>query len=328
LLAQLAVLQIGISAQQFVAGDLLPPRFLTTPCWQRFWLVHLTLPTRKRLNSSVSWPKSGVRPRRKKMSKDAEHDKTTNVNNVLITCLNLFGVLSTVGACLITLVFGIWGLRNPEPVQRFVDEIISGETPTVTIVEIVVAATPPPGTPTDTPTKEPTTTPYPTYTPYPTPVPATPVVKVATTTPVPTPTELANTPPDSILEVGDWWKTNNVWLRINKVEFDTVPSELLIYLDLKNLTENKLVFSWIPAQNLTVVDNTGHIYEVRSSGDWERNEVVDPSTTIQLPFPGGGSNTWSTFDTFYFNQPVTELVLTVTDLSRISFARWRIKIPK
>jgi hypothetical protein len=41
----------GVPAQQFAVADLLPWHFSSLPCWQRWFKVKLSLPTRKRLSS-------------------------------------------------------------------------------------------------------------------------------------------------------------------------------------------------------------------------------------------------------------------------------------
>jgi hypothetical protein len=165
---------------------------------------------------------------------------------------------------------------------------------------------------------------------------STPIIKVTVITapsePLPkfspTPTEPPITSPDSILEVCEWWKQEGVWLRISKVRF-TQFGDVFVYLEIWNRTGSDLFFEWIPMANFSMTDNTGHIYPYDSF--WGQD--VDNSEFIEIDSMTSLSH-WSHVeaanyrDEYLYKGSVTELVFTVTDLSRITMAIWRIPVPK
>lgn len=156
-------------------------------------------------------------------------------------------------------------------------------------------------------------------------VTATPLPATSTPRPTATPTEPANTPEDAVLEVGEWWKANGVWLRVSEVEFRTyAPNFLIVSLELWNQTGDRLLFEWTVSGSFSLTDNTGHKYLLV---DGEDKEIYEPGELYPL-YQGPYASTFSSGDDFLFNASVTELYLTVTNLSRISYARFRIPVPK
>jgi len=144
----------------------------------------------------------------------------------------------------------------------------------------------------------------------------------------PTPTEPENTAQDSVLEIGEWWKHEGVWLKISEVEFD--PSGYIeIRIEFWNKTGTDLVFDWSPTGNFSLTDNTNHQYGYEwYSQSGVNNEVVSASDLIQLHHVHYGSPAVTFEDNHFFDTNVTALYFTVNDLSRVPLAIWHIVVPK
>ncbi len=180
---------------------------------------------------------------------------------------------------------------------------------TQTAYVVVVTATSPPVTETSTPTETlpPTETPTPSITPSPTTEP--------------------DTAPDSVLEFGDWWKEDGVWIRIGEYRLKD-DGYLAIRFEYWNKTDDILSFQWNPSVNFSLSDNTGHSYRYNSYFyNDENNELVDPGEVLIVE---NGSNYWTVAfeDDFMFNSSVNELILTVRDLSRIDEAQFKLQVKK
>ncbi len=159
---------------------------------------------------------------------------------------------------------------------------------------------------------------------------------VITATPLPTqiptpiPAEPINTPPDAILEVGEWWKHEGAWLKVSEVEFGT-SSWIEIRIELWNKTGNDLIFEWSPTGNFALIDNTDHRYafEWYSQSQTGVNKTVIPAGELmQLHHTHYGSPAVTFDDSHFFNANVTNLYFTINDLSRVPFAQWHISVPK
>lgn len=191
-------------------------------------------------------------------------------------------------------------------------------TPVVQMVEVpveltvLVTTTPEPAMPSTTPVVQEVVVVV-TATSPPTPIPS------------PTPSEPANTSPDTILEVGEWWKTESIWLRVSEVEFIESGS-VFFEIDFWNRTEDQLFFEWSGLKSFSLVDNTGHFYTFRSTASASWNEIVEADELITLH--NGYGTTVSFNDPFYFDPAMTDLWFTVIELSRVTFAKWHITVPK
>jgi len=182
--------------------------------------------------------------------------------------------------------------------------------PTPTPIVIVVTATPQ-----DTPTLAPLT---------PTPAP--------TNTPAsPTPTVPSNTPPESILEVGESWQQNDIRLRLDEVDLDASRECLTLMFNLFNDTDHTIVVT-INSQNLSVVDNLERRWRFSSIGfctygcSGRSEEIVDTVEAGER-FRTEGCDTWKvSFNAHLTDTNVNEVIVTVDGLSQISNARWRIPI--
>lgn len=179
------------------------------------------------------------------------------------------------------------------------------DTPETTFTPVVTATSPPA---TDTPAFTDTPPPTRTSTPSPTPEP--------------------DTPSGSILEVGEWWKEDGVWMRVSDY-WIRPEGDIKIVIEFWNRTNGTLIFSWHPSGNFSLVDNSGHrypLYFTYESGN-TMNEVIEAGELVLIRF-----HQYETAlhyrDKYVFNSSVTELILTVTGFSRIDEAEFRIPINK
>lgn len=161
-----------------------------------------------------------------------------------------------------------------------------------------------------------------------------PQVIVVTATPEPTPiptptiTEPANTPPDTILEVGEWWKHEGVWMKVSEVEFGA-SSYVEIRIEFWNKTGNDLIFEWSPTGNFSMIDNTDHRYSYEwYSQSGVNSEVIPVGELVQLHHTHYGAPAVTFDDPHYFDANVTDLYFTINDLSRLPFSQWHISVPK
>jgi len=148
--------------------------------------------------------------------------------------------------------------------------------------------------------------------------------------PSPTPTEPVNTPPETILELGDWWKNEGVWLKLSEVEFGT-SSYIEIRVEFWNQTGNDLIFEWSPTGNFSLKDNTEHLYAYEWYSQDQtgvNSEVIPASELVQLHHVHYGAPAVTYDDAHFFDANVNELYFTIRDLSRVPFAKWRISVPK
>jgi len=160
-----------------------------------------------------------------------------------------------------------------------------------------------------------------------TPLPSdTPVPPTATTAPSATPAP--DTQPGSILEVGEWWKEEGVWLRLASYHItDDIPG-ISITLELWNKTDGTLLFSWTTSGNLSLRDNNGFNYPLTSQfTNLSDNEKFEPEELKVVRMSNHGITAFYQDDRL-FNADVTELILTVVDFSRIDQAQFRITLNK
>jgi hypothetical protein len=181
------------------------------------------------------------------------------------------------------------------------EEIAAADNPTI----IVVTAT----SPAITNTAKPTSTLYP------------------TNTPIPSPTPVEDTAPGSILEAGEWWKEEQVWIRLRDYDISDT-GVVYINLELWNKTGGKLYFQWAPNQNFSLEDNTSHKYPTHSQFiDLDDNEIIEVDELKHIRLHTFGDTTMFK-DEYVFNPSVTELFLKVFNFSRIDEAIFRIIVNK
>lgn len=232
-------------------------------------------------------------------------------------CLwGLIGVLLGAGLLAAYLfLFGgnIPGIQTQDSPPPQVEEpiVMPSETPAVpiatdTAVVVVVTATSVPASETPLPSD--------------TPVPPTP-----TATLVPSETPVQDTQPGSVLEVGEWWKEEGVWLRMREYEI-TDSGGVWIILEFWNKTPGLVTFAWNTSGNLSLRDNTGHNYPLTTQfTNGQNTEAVDAGELIPVENSAYGF-TAIFADKALFNAGVNELVMTVIDFSRIDKAQFRIPL--
>jgi hypothetical protein len=184
-------------------------------------------------------------------------------------------------------------------------------------VERVVTATPEPLSP--TPPPPPTGTPIPptaTHTPQPT---QTPWIIIATPIPTPVPTEPENTPPGTILEVGETWKQDGLHLTLRKLEM-TGGGIVNTWFVAENKAGQVLNFKF-NTKDVVVTDNNGVVFgkhyekSCTQSHRLEKGESRDIKECYNWTgFRHGGD---------YFDPEVTYLVVTISNFGRIGEAKWR-----
>jgi hypothetical protein len=159
----------------------------------------------------------------------------------------------------------------------------------------------------------------PTYTPYPT---QTPWIIIATQIPTPVPTESENTPPGTILEVGETWKQNGVYLTVEKIDLDE-RGIVLPHFVVENRTGQTISFIFEPA-NVDVVDNNGNIFEQNSITCPQTYHIQDRERLQTIFACWGGSIPSHTGD--FFDPTVSHLLVVVSEFGRIDEARWKIDV--
>lgn len=138
--------------------------------------------------------------------------------------------------------------------------------PTPTSIVVIVTATPE-AAPSLAP---PTLTPMPTDTPIP-----------PTSTPLPTPTLPSDTPPGTVLSVGETWITRGFKARLDRVEFE-YGNIAELYFTLMNTTGRTLFFYFNPKEHVTMQDDLGRFFTWRHPYD---NDIIlenGDSSTFQI----------------------------------------------
>jgi hypothetical protein len=167
--------------------------------------------------------------------------------------------------------------------------------------------------------------------PEPTDVPSssTPVVNVTvvqytpTTVLEPTNTPDLDTPPGSVLQPGEWWKQDDVWLRLKSANL-TEQGGIWIILEMWNQTANQLSWQWNVGGNLSLTDNTGHIYiPTNQTSNLIGQTILDPGELSEVTLRSFGYSVVYQ-DPSFFNPSVTELILTVIGFPNIPEAKFRI----
>jgi len=149
-----------------------------------------------------------------------------------------------------------------------------------------------------------------------------------TATTAPSATSEADTQPDSVLEVGDWWKEAGLWLRLTSYHITTDIPGIRITMELWNKTDSTILFSWNTSGNLSMRDNNGYSYPMTVQfTNVSDNEQYDPGELSVLEASNLGATVFYQDDRL-FDANVTELILTVSDLSKIDRAQFRIPLNK
>lgn len=179
----------------------------------------------------------------------------------------------------------------------------------------------PPATETSAPKESPTEMPVPTFTLPP--------------KQLPTPVSL-DTPPGSLLQVGQYWRQSDVSLVLESIDFYPDQSCATFEFDLDNNSSQELILT-ILASQFAVTDNTGGVWTVRmlSHSSLCGTSQISADSQIAVSIEPGGSfwdsgyTTWLlSFDGPLTNPAVTELTITVNGLSHFTDAKWVIPIAR
>jgi hypothetical protein len=151
---------------------------------------------------------------------------------------------------------------------------------------------------------------------------------LSTATTIPSETPEPDTRPGSILEVGDWWKEDGVWLRLANYSLTENIPGIRVTLEMWNKTGDTLLFSWNTSGNLSLRDNNDFNYPLTVQfTNLSDSEKLDPGE-LDTVRPRNQGITAFYEDDRLFDADVTELILTVIDLSRIDEAQFRIPLNK
>ncbi|GEM_PF-2650747 len=253
--------------------------------------------------------------------------------------------------------FWVGHQRADQPAPAVTSVVTSVMTSTVvSTAQVALAATPatsleatPP-----VPTSAPTVTavpPLPTAAPpTPTAAPPTAVPPTPTTAP-PTATPNLNTPPGTLLKVGDAWLNGAISLTVKDVQFQTSvlrfttsnyqgsenygPSTEVTWT-LANNGHGPSLFDTRPGSDIGLVDNTGRQYVVTSNGCQGNSAGVNGDTDIRAGGPGwkqtmsvgaGGSlQCFSFTDGLPSSGALTDLKITFHNIGRIAQAQWQVPL--
>lgn len=198
-------------------------------------------------------------------------------------------------------------------------------------------------TPTAIPTFTPTTilslTPTPITPPSPTVViTATPttVVVTPTTTPSPTPTISFDTPADTMLSEGQFWRVDGIGLQLlgHNYRLEQGNECAAFSFDMTNASDTDLIVT-IVTEQFSATDNTGRTWTTNalSRTNWCAGPGSNMSqSTIQIDSGKnytGGSTMWIISFAGPINDPqVTSLKIVVKGLSRFTGATWLINIAR
>jgi hypothetical protein len=143
---------------------------------------------------------------------------------------------------------------------------------------------------------------------------STPVVNVTvvqnTPTPIPEPTSTPDldTPSGSVVQAGEWWMQDDVWLRVKSAQL-TEQGGIWIILEMWNRTSNPLSWQWNAGGNLSLMDNTGHIYiPTNQSSNLVGQTILDPGELSEVTLRSFGYSAVYQ-DPSFFNPSVTELII-------------------
>ena len=224
----------------------------------------------------------------------------------ILGCFTIIGVIFTILGVIVAIV----ALFKPAAITVVLQGILPEPTPVIVVV------------PSPTPVRQlgPTNTPGPSPTPTHIPIPAETPILTSAPAPTLTPTPIPDTPEGTILEIGETWRTGGVLLTLKNATLGAGafgPTLSLKFLVI-NETPHLITFSYHQENDISVVDNLGHVYTVfygpakHVGGDaiLQRGDSCEIGETWGGPFTDPG---------------VTEIIVTAS-FSRIKNAKWRIPV--
>jgi hypothetical protein len=257
----------------------------------------------------------------------------------------LIGILLLGNAVLLGMYLGSRGRQQEAPVPPTIEPPTAvaqvAVAPTVPLTFTPVPSTDTPVPPPDTPVPPSNTPVPPTDTPVPptdTPVPPTPT-EIPTDTPIPTVVQVTatpmsrNTPAGTILEIDQSWHQDGVEIRLENRGLVVEPQRKGISFipRFSNKTTADIVVSYEIESNLTATDNLGNRLEVhdyaggtntRQCG--QQTQVVYAGSSTRLTCNSMWNGVMIHFDVG--NANITEILFTVSNVSRIEKAQWRIPV--
>ena len=80
------------------------------------------------------------------------------------------------------------------------------------------------------------------------------------------------------VELGDWFKKDDVWVRIS--EYEVTGTKVALYIEVWNKTGHEYFFSWNDNDNFSMVDNKNNKYDVL--GSYERKVNLDSDERMRI----------------------------------------------
>jgi len=260
-------------------------------------------------------------------------------NNTVLIVIAIIGVLGTIIGAVITVIgnYNVEKLRQETELTRVA---LASDLTRSVIVQDNPQNTPNAPAGDVTPVVTPSATnfsptidlPAPTYTPYPT---LTPVVVTATSEPMVS--SSANTPPDSILEVGQGWRQDDLLLTLSAVNYnpDFPESECDISFGfyIESVAVSNVINISVSPSQFQAVDNLNR--SLPKAGFTQEMYCppahrVDPFSGIVEPgnrFPASGYDTWQAGFTVNLTDTALDyIIVTVNGLYQFNNAKWKIPI--
>jgi len=166
-----------------------------------------------------------------------------------------------------------------------------------------------------------------------------------TSTPIPTPTvppikaptAIPDTPPGSVLEVGQRWTQGGLELLMESAKLSTgniydqigTGIETSFRLYSRRMQDITLRYS---VGNMTAQDNRGRRLKVDAclygcgSSHWDVVTVLRSGATLGFGFIPGQENATSYVEVDTTDLSIIEVIITISDVSNISNARWRVPL--
>ena len=183
------------------------------------------------------------------------------------------------------------------PPAAVVTRIVTVQVPVTVTVLVPVTATPAPATAT----------------------PASTVLAQATQSP--SPSASGDTPPGTILEVGQTWRQDGLELNLTRVDLYT--DGIAFHFKLTNQRTIVTVFRFVSGDTFTVTDNDQRRLALDDAGRIS-TFTLDPSASADLGHDCCPAFEYARTDTT--QSDVTNLVITVNGISSITNARWHFPI--
>jgi hypothetical protein len=154
-------------------------------------------------------------------------------------------------------------------------------------------------------------------------------------TDLPTSPTLTDTPPDTILESGQIWRQGGLELYLASTELFTGsmcegPGVVLRFYLSNNRTSEVLIS--LRPDTFSAVDNMGNRFKLiwvnenaHFWGEIDESFVLEPSSTVPLPDPRNDIEVIC-IQADVANPAISEFTVTVSNLSSINDAKWRVPI--